>query len=118
MTTPTSKIHPDRQKRVATALKIYSVLAWITGIFLLALVVRMICQYLLKMDIPEWATWIAIVHGWVYIGYLITVMNLGMKALWPFSRMLVTALAGVVPFYSFVREAQVRKQVEAEFQLA
>lgn len=115
MSSPT--ITPERQARVRTALKIFSVLAWITGVFLLALVVRMVCQYLLKLDIPEWATWIAISHGWVYMAYLVSVMNLGLKARWAFSTMLGTALAGVVPFFSFIMEAQRRKQVEQEFQL-
>lgn len=114
----TTTVHPDRQARVKTALNIFSVMAWITGVFLLALVVRMVCQYILKLDIPEWATWIAITHGWVYIGYVISVMNLGMKALWPFSRILGTALAGVVPFFSFFMEASRRKQVKEEFQLS
>lgn len=113
-----SAVHPERQARVKSALKIFSALAWITGMFLLALVVRMVCQYILKLDIPEWATWIAITHGWVYIAYVASVMNLGVKALWPFSRIIGTALAGVVPFFSFIMEAKVRKQVQEKFQLA
>lgn len=116
MTNPA--IHPERQARVKSALNIFSVLAWITGVFLLALVVRMVCQYILKLDIPEWATWIAITHGWVYIGYVVSVMNLGMKALWSFGRIIGTALAGVVPFYSFFMEAKVRKQVQEQYNLA
>ncbi|QPK78832.1 DUF3817 domain-containing protein [Corynebacterium lizhenjunii] len=118
MNTPTPATHhPQRQARVSTALNIFSVLAWVTGVFLIALVIRMVCQYLLNMDIPAWATWIAIAHGWVYMAYVVSVLNLGMKALWPFSRMILTALAGVVPFFSFVMEAKRRRQVKAEFGL-
>ena len=117
MTNQPAQHHPERQARVKTALNIFSVFAWVTGVFLLALVVRMVCQYILKLDIPEWATWIAIAHGWVYVCYLLSVLNLGTKALWPFPKMLGTALAGVVPFFSFFMEAQRRKEVVAAFNL-
>lgn len=114
MTTP---VHPERQARVKTALNIFSVMAWVTGVFLLALVARMVCQYVIKLTIPEWATWIAIMHGWVYIGYVISVMNLGNKARWSIGCIIGTALAGVVPFFSFFMEANRRRQVQEKFQL-
>ncbi|APT92010.1 membrane protein [Corynebacterium phocae] len=112
-----SHVHPDRQSRVASALSLFSVMAWITGMFLIALVVRMVCQYVLNMEIPDWAKYIAIVHGWVYIAYVASVMNLGMKALWPFGKIILTALAGVVPFFSFFMESKRRREVQREFAL-
>ena len=115
--TTTQTIHPERQKRVASALKIFSVTAWITGMFLIFLVVRMIMQYILKMDIPDWATIVAIAHGWAYMAYVLAVLNLGLKARWKPVTWLTTALAGVVPFLSFFVEANRRREVKERFQL-
>lgn len=119
MTTSTApKTHPERQKRVDTALKIFSVTAWITGMFLIFLVIRMIMQYILKVEIPEWATIVAIAHGWAYMAYVLATLNLGLKARWKPVVWLTTALAGVVPFLSFIIEANRRREVKEEFQLA
>lgn len=116
--TTTQTIHPERQKRVDTALKIFSVTAWITGAFLVFLVVRMIMEYILKVDIPDWATIVAIAHGWAYMGYVLAVLNLGLKARWKPVMWFTTALAGVVPFLSFIVEANRRREVKQKFQLA
>ncbi|ARB87940.1 DUF3817 domain-containing protein [Corynebacterium diphtheriae] len=115
MTTPT--IHPERKRRVAQALRYFSIAAWATGVMLLVLVVRMVCQYGFEMEIPEWAKYIAQVHGLFYIVYLITSLNLGTKARWSPVKWLVTALGGVVPFLSFFVEHWRRKDVTETFQL-
>lgn len=117
MTTPTQTIHPERQKRVSTALSLFSITAWITGVFLIILVIRMILEYILKVEIPSWATIIAIAHGWVYMAYVLAVLNLGLKARWEPLKWVTTALAGVVPFLSFFVEAARRREVKAAFQL-
>lgn len=111
------RIHPERQRRVANALKIFSVLAWITGVFLLGLVTQMIMKYLLGLDTSPWGTWIAIAHGWIYMAFLLSTINLGLRARWDFGKSIVTALGGVVPFLSFIVEAKRRKEVKAKFQL-
>ena len=41
----------------------------------------------------------------------------GLKARWPATTWVVTAISGVVPFLSFVVEAKRRKEVTATFQL-
>ncbi|GAB2515684.1 hypothetical protein CATRI_10630 [Corynebacterium atrinae] len=116
-TQSTAKIHPERQRRVANALKFFSVSAWVTGVFLLILVVRMVLEYVLKVEIPEWATWVAILHGWAFIIYLLSVLNLGLKARWKPVVWFTTAIAGVVPFLSFIVEANRRREVKAAFHL-
>lgn len=115
-TTPRAP-HPERQRRVATALKIFSVTAWITGVMLLLLCARMIMQYILKMDLPSWATIVAIVHGWAYMAYLVASVNLGIKARWEPVTWFTTVIAGVVPFLSFFVEAWRRREVTERFQL-
>lgn len=114
----TRTIHPERQKRVSTALKIFSVTAWITGVFLILLVIRMIMQYILRVEIPDWATIVAIAHGWAYMAYVLAVLNLGLKARWRPVTWFTTALAGVVPFLSFFVEANRRREVQERFQLS
>lgn len=119
MSTQTApKIHPERQKRVRTALSIFSVAAWVTGVFLLLLVVRMVMEYVLDMDMPTWATWVAILHGWAYMIYLLATLNLGLKARWTPVVWFTTAISGVVPFLSFIVEANRRREVKEKFQLA
>lgn len=119
MSTQTApKIHPERQKRVRTALSIFSVAAWVTGVFLLLLVVRMVMEYVLDMDMPTWATWVAILHGWAYMIYLLATLNLGLKARWTPVVWFTTAISGVVPFLSFIVEANRRREVKEKFHLA
>ena len=110
-----STIHPDRKKRVRTALRWFSIAAWVTGVWLLILTTRMIAQYLLGMSIPSWAHYIGQVHGLFYILYLLATLNLGTKALWPPLRWVVTALAGCIPFLSFFVERW--QEVTEKFQL-
>lgn len=111
------KIHPQRKKRVRTALNIFSVTAWITGVFLILLVIRMIMEYLLKVDLPTWATMVAIFHGWAYMAYLLATLNLGLKARWKPVVWFTTAISGVVPLLSFFIESNRRREVVEKFQL-
>lgn len=126
MTTPASqptpqpgqpRVHPERQRRVKTALNLFSVAAWVTGVMLLLLCARMIMEYGLNMDVSA-LNWVAVGHGWMYALFLLATLNLGMKARWSVQTWLVTALAGVVPFLSFFVEYWRRREVKAEFDLA
>lgn len=112
----TPRIHPERQRRVRTALKIFSVAAWVTGVLLLLLVLRMVLEYGFGMDVSA-LSWVARVHGLAYIAFLMASLNLGTTARWPASTWVVTAISGVVPFLSFVVEAKRRKEVSRTFQL-
>lgn len=115
---PQPRVHPERQRRVRQALTFFSVAAWVTGILLLSLCVRMICQYLLHMEIPSWAQMIAKIHGWAYLVFLMCTLNLGLKARWEPAKWITTAISGVVPFLSFFIEAARRKEVTAKFHLS
>lgn len=112
-------IHPERQKRVARALKFYSVMAIATGIWLLILVLQMILKYLIigTEDSPSWFIIIGQVHGIFFIVYAISCLDLGTKARWEPAKWLTTILAGVVPFLSFFVEHNRRAEVKQEFQL-
>lgn len=111
-------IHPERQQRVAKSLKYYSTMAFITGVWLLILVVEMILKYLiLKENTPTWFSFIGPAHGLVFMVYIVTCLDLGTKARWEPSKWLTTMLAGVVPFLSFYVEKKRREEVTAAFRL-
>ena len=61
-------------EKIRSALNGYRVLAWMTGIWLIALVYEMVLKYIVKVDNPP--NWIGVVHGWVYFVYLLFTANL------------------------------------------
>lgn len=56
----------------------------------------------------------AIPHGWLYMLLLITAFDLGRRARWSWTRLLLIALAGTVPFLSFVAERSATRDVKAK----
>lgn len=93
--------------RLAASLTRYRVMAWVTGGFLLLLTVEIIVKYLLLDGEPFLGTWIAITHGWIYVVYLVTVVDMWSKLRWGPGRLVQLVLAGVVPALSFVVERKV-----------
>lgn len=85
------------------ALTRYRIMAYIVGVLLLLLVF---------VDIPAKYIWhnesfafIAIAHGWMFLIYLVTVVDLSLRCRWSiFPRVVLIAIAGVVPFLSFYAE--------------
>lgn len=59
-------------------------------------------------------TWTAIPHGYLYMILLITAVDLGRRAHWSWRRLLLIALAGTIPFLSFVAERSATKDVRAK----
>ncbi|EYT64316.1 membrane protein [Dietzia sp. UCD-THP] len=109
---------PDPGGKIRGALARYRVLAWITGVWLLVLTVEMIYKYLIienSSDAPDWFTYIGQAHGVFYIFYLFMTLDLAIKARWPASRTLLTALAGTVPFLSFWFEHMRTRDVRSEY---
>lgn len=92
--------------RTTKSLTRYRVMAWITGAMLLVLV-------LVAMPLKYWGDdtrLIAIVgpvHGFLYIIYIITVLDLATRRRWPLLRTLAVMLAGVIPFATFYAEHRV-----------
>jgi integral membrane protein len=93
--------------RLAAALTRYRVMAWVTGSFLLLLTLEMVVKYGLRGGQPWLGTWVAITHGWIYVVYLVTVVDMWSKLRWGAGRLLTLVLAGVVPGLSFVAERKV-----------
>ena len=85
------------------ALTRYRIIAWIVGVVLIALVVvGMPLKYLGDNDVV--VAGIGPIHGFLYMVYLVATFDLGRRAQWPLSRMLLVMLAGTVPFFSFWAE--------------
>ncbi|MCU1572808.1 MAG: rane protein [Micrococcaceae bacterium] len=60
------------------------------------------------------STAVLIVHGWMYVVYLIADFRLWSLMRWPFSKFILIALGGVIPFLSFFVEGRIHRQAEAE----
>ncbi|MFI6867859.1 DUF3817 domain-containing protein [Nocardia sp. NPDC050406] len=107
-------------EKIRGALTRYRVLAWITGLWLLVLTGEMIYKYLLLEDsstAPGWLFYIGQVHGIFYMLYLVFTIDLGIKARWQPMTTFATALAGTIPFLSFVFEHKRTKEVKQTFGL-
>lgn len=95
----------------------YRVMAYVVGILLIVLVgVGMPLKYWAHNDSVVTAAGIA--HGWLYMILLITAIDLGRRARWSWVRLLLIALAGTVPFVTFVAEHYATKDVKAKLAYA
>ncbi|MEW9547270.1 DUF3817 domain-containing protein [Nonomuraea sp. NPDC050783] len=94
-----------------SALKPFRVLAYVVGCMLLILCVAMVLRY--GFGNPALSKITAPIHGGFYMIYLVTVMNLGMKARWSWPYMAGVMLGGTVPFLSFFIERRVTRRVQA-----
>lgn len=124
------------------ALKFYQIASIITGVMLLLLVAEMVLKYTpLRLELfaggsggflwfakvvegPEGellstgdgvnlSLMILIAHGWFYVVYLFACFRMWSLMRWPFLRLIMLALGGVVPLLSFFMEAIVAREVRA-----
>lgn len=58
-------------------------------------------------DLPSTLVWIPMVHGYLYPIYVITAIQLSIKAKWALPKMLGFILAGTLPVASLVAERRV-----------
>ncbi|GAA0647522.1 DUF3817 domain-containing protein [Streptomyces thermocarboxydovorans] len=92
----------------------YRVMAYVTGVLLVALTIGMIGKYALKMDgAADFTQVVSIAHGWLYVLYLIFAFDLGSKAKWPVKKQLWVLLAGTVPTAAFFVERRISRELEA-----
>ena len=85
----------------------YRIMAFVTGGMLLLLCLEMLLKYVVQVNgfaEPVLGTWIAFVHGWIYVVYAVTVFDLWSRMRWSFGRIVVLIAGGVVPVLSFVME--------------
>lgn len=86
-------------------------MAWVTGVLLLVLVfVAMPMKYV--GDDETLVHTVGVLHGWLYMAYLVTAFLLAYHLRWPMFRTLLLLLAGTIPFASFYAERKVVAEVE------
>ncbi|MFZ0833676.1 MAG: DUF3817 domain-containing protein [Mycobacterium sp.] len=100
---------------IRTALTAYRVMAWATGIWLIALCYEIVLKYVVQVDNPP--SWIGVVHGWVYFVYLLATLNLAVKVRWPLWTTVGTLLAGTIPLVGIILEHYRTQQVKDQFNL-
>lgn len=134
---------PSQIPQIRRVLKFYRVSSYITGVFLLLLMVTWGIRRLPFLGYDLWllgpngfitfesygvegeglptvglnlTVWILIIHGWLYVVYLIADFRVWTLMRWPVTRFLFIALGGIVPFLSFYTEARFAKLANAELE--
>lgn len=102
-------------EKIRSALNAYRVLAWTTGVWLIALCYEMVLKYAVKVDNPP--DWIGVVHGWVYFVYLLATANLAVKVRWPIAKTIGVLLAGTIPLLGIVVEQVQTREIKQRFNL-
>jgi integral membrane protein len=108
--TPTTPVEEIRK-----ALLGYRVMAWTTGIWLIALCYEIVLRYVVKVEHPP--TWIGVVHGWVYLVYLCATANLALKVRWPITKTIGVLLAGTIPLVGVIVEHFQTNDIKQKFSL-
>ena len=92
------------------ALTRYRVMAYVVGGWLIVLVlVAMPLKYL--ADRPRLVEIVGPVHGFLYMAYLVTAVDLAFRAKWSAVRTVLVMLAGTIPFLSFYAERKVTAEL-------
>jgi integral membrane protein len=89
----------------------YRVMAWVVGVMLLAVTAATIIKYV--SDDPTWIERVGPPHGFLYVIYLVTVIDLALRVRWSFWRTVWICIAGTIPFVSFFVEHWVTQEVRA-----
>lgn len=125
--------------QISGSLTFYKIFAFVTGIMLLILVAKMIMDYGFGYELYAGGTtadgaanslgfhpkdsvvdgagisyWVAVVHGWIYVVYVIAGFRLWYLMSWKIGRLVVIVLGGVVPFLSFIVERKIAGEVRRE----
>ncbi|MEU3571330.1 DUF3817 domain-containing protein [Kitasatospora sp. NPDC036755] len=87
----------------------YRALAIATGVALLVFCGFMVAKYGFDAA-QDVTTYVAMLHGYLYIGYFVVTFMLGQKLKWPMGRLVLTLAAGCIPFLSFVFERKVARE--------
>jgi integral membrane protein len=113
--TPTSDQAATAIRKARGALSRYRFMAILTGVMLLVLCVELFFKYLVPVDaVVAYMSWVPFAHGWIYVVYLVTVLDLWAKMRWGFGRLTTMVFAGVVPVMSFVLEKKVHREADAK----
>jgi integral membrane protein len=99
--------------RIRSALLGYRIMAWATGLWLIALCFEIVSHLAFHHEIR----WIEVVHGWVYFAYVLTAFNLAIKVRWPIGKTIGVLLAGTIPLLGIIVEHFQTKNIKARYGL-
>ncbi len=95
----------------------YRIMAWITGVVLAALTVWLVVgygflDYANVESKPGLYSLLWMLHGWLYVVYLIVGVDLAFRVKYSVIRTIAILVAGTIPFASFFAEALVHKDLK------
>jgi integral membrane protein len=138
-----SGVNPSQVPQIQKVLKFYKVSSYVTGTFLILLMITWGIRRLPFLGFDLWlfgpngfltfeqygvdgeglpevginlTVWILIIHGWLYVVYLFADFRVWTLMRWSFTRFLLIALGGVVPLLSFYTEARYAKLAHLELE--
>lgn len=94
---------------VQGALARFRVFAYIVGVGLLALCFALVMNRF--FDQPQYSAIVGPAHGFLYMIYLVVIVDLAIKARWSLKGTILVMLSGVVPIGSFFAERAVTRRV-------
>ena len=103
----------DRLAAASGALTRYRIMAFVTGVVLLAGCLLLVLKALDVPHMEPWTGFVWVAHGYLYLVYVIVTAALGVKLRWPLPRFAAVMLAGTIPTMSFVAEHFVTRSVRA-----
>ena len=93
-------------------LRRYRFMAFATGVLLVVACAALILKDVADVKHMEPGTgYLWVVHGWLFLVYVVVTFMLGLKLRWPILQYLLVMAAGTIPFMSFVAEHFVTRQV-------
>lgn len=97
----------------------YRVLALVVGVLLVVGTLGSLMKYLLAegtalQDLGEALTPIWLIHGWIYMIYVVVAFVLTQRAGWKLSTLLLMLVAGLVPVLIFWVERRVAHRLRSE----
>ena len=93
------------------ALQRYRIIANVVGVVLIVFILIAVPLRYLGGE-PRLSETISPIHGFLYVVYLGATADLARRAGWSVVRTLLVALAGTVPFLSFVVERRMTREVQ------
>ena len=96
----------------------YRIMAWVTGVVLAVLTVWLVVGYAFldyanTESKPGLYSLLWMLHGWLYVVYLIVCVDLAFRVRYSVLRTIAILIAGTIPFASFFAEALVHKDLRA-----
>lgn len=97
----------------------YRLLALVVGVLLVVGSIGSLMKYLLAeggtlQQLGESLSIVWVIHGWIYIGYVVVAFLLARRASWSMQFMGLMLVAGLVPLLIFWVEAKVAERLRAE----